>query len=270
MALHLLNSSIHLEFHFTFFASAAWITRAICSFCKVNESGSFHAKGNGQYGKRSQRYHLVASSAECRIGCSSSGTSTSLRSTVWWRLWSEKLKLGEGWSTVAGTKVFSSPIKWTTISPALQHKFRNSSRRDTGGCLPNKCTHKLKDINLRFSLSKFVFWLVWIKITSGWLGLWRWQPNLSKVLNRGEKPLEASDCKLHGHCQGQKPKWKRHLILVSLICNDSYWCLFLKITAKEDGSRQEWGLNPQYISHMTIWSYHIATTVYINILEDEK
>ena len=32
------------------------------------------------------------------------------------------------------------------VDDHLQHKFRNSSRRDTGGCLPNKCTHKFKDI----------------------------------------------------------------------------------------------------------------------------
>ena len=74
--------------------------------------------------------HLRPLLAECRIGCRSSGTW--LRSTVWWRL---KWKVRVVWREElhCRTKVFSSPIEWPTISPTLQHNFRNSSMRDTGG-----------------------------------------------------------------------------------------------------------------------------------------
>ena len=64
--------------------------RAIWSFCKVNEGGSFHAKGNGQYGNRSQLIIFSGCSifkAECRIGCS-----LFLRLSTW--LWSTLMKAG--------------------------------------------------------------------------------------------------------------------------------------------------------------------------------
>ena len=135
--------------------------RAIWSFCKVNEGGSFHAKGNGQYGNRSQLIIIGLLHLQTWM----QDRMQPVPAAQFW-LWSTLMKAGVkslSWMKGGAHQRDKNPQLPNWVDPlswALQSRFRNNWIVDTGGCLPyqDSCWHIQKQImgpNLKSSLFNF-------------------------------------------------------------------------------------------------------------------